>query len=147
MGCPFDRPRPERTEGWEEIARLSVSTAALFRNQGYRGHCLVIFDLRHASRPDELSSSEWAAFAQDAREVARAVMEVCAPDHLNLELLGNQVPHLHWHVVPRYRDDPRWGNAIWTTTGEELQRAELPEAEWHELRMALATSLRQAVPP
>ncbi len=32
---------------------------------------------------------------------------------MNYELLGNTNPSLHWHVIPRYKDDPRWGQPIW----------------------------------
>ena len=32
---------------------------------------------------------------------------------MNYELLGNSDPHLHWHIIPRYKTDPRWGAPIW----------------------------------
>jgi diadenosine tetraphosphate (Ap4A) HIT family hydrolase len=32
---------------------------------------------------------------------------------MNVESLGNLMPHLHWHVIPRYRNDGRWGQPIW----------------------------------
>ena len=34
-------------------------------------------------------------------------------DKMNYELLGNAMPHLHWHLVPRYVTDPMWGRPIW----------------------------------
>jgi diadenosine tetraphosphate (Ap4A) HIT family hydrolase len=34
---------------------------------------------------------------------------------VNIESLGNVVPHLHWHIIPRYVGDSRWGMPIWTT--------------------------------
>ena len=48
------------------------------------------------------------------------MMQVLRPDHINVAILGNVVPHLHWLIVPRYRDDPRWEAPIWTTTQAEM---------------------------
>ena len=52
----------------------------------------------------------------------RYVTRAFQPDHVNLECLGNTVPHLHVAIIPRYRSDPRWGHPIWTTS-----RAEMPK--------------------
>jgi len=139
--CPFDRPRPDSTESWDEIWALRVSTLYLLRNQTYRGHCILTFDPRHAARPDELSHDEWISYSRDLRSATRAVMAACRPDHINVELLGNQVPHLHWHVIPRYRDDPRWGSAIWTTTAEELRHTVLNDDD----REGLISNIRAAL--
>ena len=35
------------------------------------------------------------------------------PDKVNLAALGNMVPHLHWHVIPRWRGDRHFPDAIW----------------------------------
>jgi diadenosine tetraphosphate (Ap4A) HIT family hydrolase len=48
---------------------------------------------------------------------------------LNYELLGNQVPHLHWHLFPRYRDDPEALKPVWLA----LDRAERDPAERRRL--------------
>jgi HIT domain len=61
-----------------------------------------------------------------AQDGMRRVLE---PDHFNVESLGNQVPHLHWHIIPRYRSDPRWGLPIWMTAESELPRVALPAAD------------------
>ncbi len=42
-----------------------------------------------------------------------ALREVLAPDKVNLASLGNVVPHLHWHVIPRFADDPHFPNPVW----------------------------------
>jgi diadenosine tetraphosphate (Ap4A) HIT family hydrolase len=143
VDCPFDSPRKERNEFWDTVAPLAVSTLCLLKNQAYRGHCILIYDVRHAVRPDQLTADEWSAFSADLHSAATAVTKVCHPDHINVESLGMQVPHLHWQVVPRYRNDPRWGGPIWTTTIEEFEQArvELPASERAELIAALRKSL------
>jgi diadenosine tetraphosphate (Ap4A) HIT family hydrolase len=50
---------------------------------------------------------------EDLRTSASAIYQTVKPDHMNYELLGNSNPHLHWHIIPRYKTDPRWGQPIW----------------------------------
>ena len=45
--------------------------------------------------------------------VEESLRALLRPDKINLATLGNQVPHLHWHVIPRFRDDPHFPDAIW----------------------------------
>lgn len=43
-----------------------------------------------------------------------SIMRTCMqPDKINLASLGNQVPHLHWHLIPRYVDDPTFPAPVW----------------------------------
>ena len=140
VACPLCKPRPASNHEWDFVAALGASSLYLNRNQTYRGHCLLIFDPRHAARPDELSEPEWASFCADLFRAQGAIMRTVHADHINIEALGNVVPHLHWHIVPRYRNDPRWGAPIWaaaelmrnTSLGEDGQSALI-----EELRRAL----------
>jgi len=50
---------------------------------------------------------------RDLRQSVAAIREVVHPDHMNIALLGNSCPHLHWSIVPRYRTDPHWGSPVW----------------------------------
>jgi diadenosine tetraphosphate (Ap4A) HIT family hydrolase len=97
-GCQMDAPRPESNEHADLVAPFSVSSLYLAKNQTYRGQCVLIFDLRHAARPDQLTPDEWAAFCADLYRAQNAVVSVTKPDHVNVESLGNVVPHLHWHT-------------------------------------------------
>jgi len=141
INCPFDMPRVEPNPYWESVGSLRVSTLCLLKNQAYRGHCILIFDPRHAVRLDELSAGEWAEYAKDLQQAVRAIMGACRPDHINVEAIGNRVPHLHWQLIPRYREDPRWGGPIWTTTIEELAHTQLPDAEQAELISSIRARL------
>ncbi len=135
--CPLDAPRPASTDHWDLVATLSVSSLYLSKNQTYRGQCQLIFDPRHAARLDQLLPEEWAAFSADLFVAQRAVARVVGPDHMNIESLGNVVPHLHWHIIPRYLNDPRWGMPIWTTP-----LAEMPD---HRLLPAVRDGLIEAI--
>ena len=140
-GCSFDAPRPSNTAEWDEVAKLGVSTWYLPRNQQYRGHGILVFDPRHATRLDQLTADEWAAYAVDLQRVVRGIASVCRPDHMNVESLGNVMPHLHWHVVPRYKDDGRWGAPIWPGDLAQQPRRELAGDD----RAALLAALRATV--
>jgi diadenosine tetraphosphate (Ap4A) HIT family hydrolase len=131
--CPFDLPRPANNEHWDLIATLSVSSLYLSTNQAYLGYCLLVFDPRHAVRLAELTPDEGLAYSRDLLLANRAIDAALRPDHVNVELLGNVVPHLHWHIVPRYRSDPRWGGPIWTTTPAEMQQFHLSPEEQRAL--------------
>jgi diadenosine tetraphosphate (Ap4A) HIT family hydrolase len=139
--CPFDSPRSQSNDHWDLIAPLTISSLYLSRNQTYRGHCLLVFDPRHAVRPDQLSSPEWTSFCNDLYTAQAAIMQTVRPDHLNVEILGNVVPHLHWHIVPRYRGDPRWGGPIWTTHVSEFPVTPLLADEQADLIQKLRDAL------
>jgi diadenosine tetraphosphate (Ap4A) HIT family hydrolase len=59
--------------------------------------------------PTELTDAEAAAYGSEVLRVGRALEAVLEPVKLNYDVLGNTVPHLHTHIVPRYADDPRPG--------------------------------------
>jgi diadenosine tetraphosphate (Ap4A) HIT family hydrolase len=111
-GCPLCAPRPRVSEHTYFVCHLSVSTLYLSRDQSYRGTCAVVYDPAHVTRPSELSEIEWQHFAGDIRIAERSVTQAFRPDHVNVECLGNTVPHLHAAIIPRYRSDSRWGRPI-----------------------------------
>jgi diadenosine tetraphosphate (Ap4A) HIT family hydrolase len=98
-----------------------------------RRHCQLIFDPRHVTRVDQLSASEWRALCDDLFNAQAAIIHTVRADHLNVESLGNVVPHVHWHIVPRYRSDPRWGPPIWLTSLEDMIDRRLPVEEQRAL--------------
>jgi len=133
VNCPLCAPRPASTEHGDLIARLSVSSLFLSGNQVYPGQCVLIFDPRHVAHMGELTPDEWRAMADDLFRAQRAVLAVAEPDHMNIESLGNVVAHLHWHIIPRYRNDPRWGQPIWATPLESMMDTRLPADERNDL--------------
>jgi diadenosine tetraphosphate (Ap4A) HIT family hydrolase len=95
----------------------SVSDAYLERHAIARGHAIVVFRGRHVADLTSLTAEEVAAYWFDVHTVARMIEHVFAPCHMNYQLLGNSVPHLHVHLVPRYIDDPAPGRPLpWEPT-------------------------------
>jgi diadenosine tetraphosphate (Ap4A) HIT family hydrolase len=141
QGCTFDAPRADVTPHWDLVARLNASSWYLPQNQMYRGHGILVFDPRHATRLDQLTSAEWQAYATDLHRVTRAIVAVCKPDHVNVESLGNVMPHLHWHVIPRYKNDERWGQPVWAPDVNAQPERRLAVAD----RASLLATLREAL--
>lgn len=140
-GCPVCAPRPDNNEYHEKVADLGVSTLYLVRNQTYRGYCVMIFNPRHVIGLEHLSQQEFDAFSADLRRASRAIHAVVRPDLMNYATLGNVIPHLHYHIIPRYKTDPRWGAPIWESELSNMQVTTLKNADFAKLREDLRTAL------
>jgi diadenosine tetraphosphate (Ap4A) HIT family hydrolase len=82
---------------------------------------------------------------RSARTVpAQNAVRVAGADHMNVESLGNVVPHLHWHIVPRYLDDARWGMPVWTTPLSAMPDTRLDDTDRAQLIEAIRAALREA---
>jgi len=110
--------RPDENEFGIRVYRSDTSDAYLQKSDvGQRGYTIVIWRGRHVAEPTELSDTEAGQYWDDVLRVARAIEVHYTPAKLNLMMLGNSLPHLHTHVVPRYLDDrdpghpPRFMNA------------------------------------
>ncbi|HXZ46193.1 MAG TPA: HIT family protein, partial [Pseudolabrys sp.] len=62
-----------------------------------------------------LSETDRAHLMSVVFTVERALRDLLHPDKINLASLGNQVPHVHWHVIPRFIDDAHFPDTIWAT--------------------------------
>ena len=90
---------------------------------------------------DELSAEEWSQLSGDIRTAELALIKAFNPDHINIASIGQVVPHLHWHIIPRYVDDPRWGGPIWMTDDAEMQKHYLQQNEYNDLTSRITAAL------
>jgi diadenosine tetraphosphate (Ap4A) HIT family hydrolase len=105
--CPLCRPEKE-TVLWSD-ARCRV---ILVDDPDYAGFCRVIWQ-QHVKEMTDLSEAERAHFMAVVFTVEQVLRESMHPDKMNLATLGNQVPHLHWHVIPRFADDAHFPDPVW----------------------------------
>ena len=80
--------------------------------QDYPGFCRVILN-RHVAEMTDLLPAERARLMMTVMKVEQVLRDLLRPDKINLAALGNVVPHVHWHVIPRFFDDPHFPNPIW----------------------------------
>ena len=93
------------------ILRGQTCDAYLVReNVGQRGYAVVIWRGSHVADPTELSDDDAGVYFAEVLRVGRAIEQHYRPIKLNFEMLGNSLPHLHTHVVPRYLDDGEPGH-------------------------------------
>ena len=99
----------------------------------YPGFARVVWNA-HVREVSDLADADRLLLNEAVWKLEQAVREVMQPLKVNVASLGNVVPHLHWHVIPRYADDahfpaPVWAQAVRATTPAVLEqrRALLPE--------------------
>lgn len=122
--------RPEDNGFGPRIYRGRFSDAYLQRaDVGQKGYTIVIWRGRHVAEPTELTADEAGGYFSEVLRVARALETNYRPIKLNLGMLGNSLPHLHTHVIPRYADDGSPGDPALFMRGEIGARRTLPEEE------------------
>ena len=134
-----EQGRPEETEHGARIFAGEVSDAYVQRAGIQRGYTVSIWRGRHVAEPTELSEAEASAYWLELLRVGRALERHFEPVKLNYDLLGNSLPHLHTHVIPRYADDPRPG---WPFPFPEDDPPPHPEPEFRADVEALRALLR-----
>jgi diadenosine tetraphosphate (Ap4A) HIT family hydrolase len=131
-------------EGGTLIWRGDDCRVVLIDDADLPGFCRVIWN-RHVAEMTKLSYGERDLLMHLVFAVEGAVRSVMQPKKINLAALGNQVPHIHWHVIPRFEDDAffpgsAWSNRLRDTSGTILKTRrqhalDLPQA----IRAAIAT--------
>ena len=101
----------------------------------YPGFCRVIW-AAHVREMTDLAPEQRAYLMEWVFRAERALCAVLAPDKVNLASLGNVVPHLHWHVIPRFADDATFPAPIWAPRQREGRDRREPDLA-ERLRAAL----------
>jgi diadenosine tetraphosphate (Ap4A) HIT family hydrolase len=121
------------------VAELSESVVTLADEQAYRGYC-ILYLKDHQESLAELSFERQERLWNDVARVAEALRRELAPARLNYACLGNMLRHVHWHVTPRYADDPEAQHPIWVRPLAE-RRVALPAAEREDLLKRIRSAL------
>ena len=93
------------------ICELSVSTLILFKEQSHPGRCIVAYK-DHVSELTDISDEDRNAFFADVARASRAIHAAFHPDKVNYGAYGDTGCHLHFHLVPKYRDGFEWGDVF-----------------------------------
>jgi diadenosine tetraphosphate (Ap4A) HIT family hydrolase len=119
ISCPFCLH-----DGGEKIWQDSLCRVVLADEPNYPGFCRVITH-EHVKEMTDLAGATQVYLMQVVFTVEKVMRDTLQPDKINLASLGNQVPHVHWHIIPRYYSDPHFPEPIWATAQIDRQPKKL----------------------
>ena len=93
------------------ICELDASVVVLFKEQSHPGRCIVAFK-DHKSELTELTDDERNAFFADVSRVAKAIHAIFHPNKINYGAFGDSSGHMHFHLVPKYKDQFEWNGVF-----------------------------------
>lgn len=120
-----------------EVCDLEVSTVYLFKEQTYRGRCIVAY-AEHNIELYELEGIGLLSYMEDVNKVARVMKELYNPVKINYGAYSDKLPHLHIHLVPKYVDGVDYGS----TFAMNPQKTYLSDAEYAEMVDQLRKKLK-----
>ena len=119
------------------VCELEASHLILFKEQSHRGRCIVA-SKSHVDDISDLTEQEASAFMADVRHVAAALHAAFSPDKINFGAYGDTMHHLHFHLVPKYADDPfEFGDVFAMNPG----RVTLTDAEYAQIAEKIVAAL------
>ena len=129
-----------RDAGGEVLWQDELCRLVLVADDDYPGFCRVVWK-RHVAEMTDLDAAERRHLMSVVFAAEAALRATARPDKVNLASLGNVVPHLHWHVIPRWRDDRHFPNPIW---GKAVRESKSPSAvDGGKLREVFVRSLAE----
>ena len=131
--CPLCTPTGEKVVYLTDLYRIiSVDDPA------WPGFCRVILN-SHAAEMTDLSIEDRTAIMKAVCVTETVLRDLMQPDKINLASLGNVVPHVHWHVIPRWKDDSHFPEPIWGNQQREWNNK--PVVDNREIAARLKTRL------
>lgn len=121
-----------------KICELESCKVYLFKEQSHRGR-VVVAHKEHVSEIVELEPEERAQYFEDINKVANVIHKLYHPDKINYGAYGDTGHHLHFHLVPKYKDEYEWGGVFAMNPGEK----HLTEGEYEEMVKAIREELEK----
>jgi diadenosine tetraphosphate (Ap4A) HIT family hydrolase len=126
------------------VAELPRSWIILGDAQFYRGYC-VLLAKRHVTEMHLMPRGEAHELLDELMAIGRTLERAVKPLKLNYECLGNQEPHVHWHVFPRYAGDPMRLAPVWLRSESE-RKVSLEDSDHLALIKNLRSELVRILP-
>ncbi len=101
------------------IADLGLSLAYLHDDQFFPGWTVLLFK-RHATELFHLAPTERIQLMEEVSRLTKVLAETFQARKMNYELLGNQRPHIHWHLIPRLDHDPAPFEPVWRVPHDRI---------------------------
>jgi diadenosine tetraphosphate (Ap4A) HIT family hydrolase len=85
---------------WED----NLFRLVLINDQKFPGYCRLE-TIEHIKELSDLADRTQVDLIKKIVQIEKVLRELLNPDKINIASLGNMTPHLHWHIIPRYRND------------------------------------------
>ena len=131
MDCPLCIASNEQVV-WEDRRCRVIQVD----DEAHPGFCRVIWN-EHVAEMGDLLPADQRHLLEVVLATERALRDLLQPDKMNLASLGNMVPHLHWHVIPRWAGDRHFPDPVWAQPGRESGEAVRRSASAGQLALAL----------
>lgn len=141
MNCALCKEELKPEEG-QVIWRGDDCRVILVNDPDLPGFCRVIWN-HHVAEMTDLSCGEREHLMSLVFAVEEAVRHVMHPDKMNVAALGNMVPHIHWHVIPRFKDDVFFPGSVWSQRVQELSANALDARK--QLSKALPAAIKASI--
>lgn len=134
MDCPLCRIDPDAVL-WEDAHCRVIRVD----DPAYPGFCRVVWRA-HVAEMSDLAAADRRHLLDVVIATESALRQLMRPHKINLASFGNMVPHLHWHVIPRYTDDRHFPESVWGPPQREgaVRPAPAPDAIARAIGAALA---------
>lgn len=117
---------------------MESSNAYIFKEQSHPGRVIVAHK-KHVSEIIELTDEERNQFFKDINTVSNAIHKVFNPDKVNYGAYGDTGHHLHFHLVPKYKDDFEWNGVFLMNPGLKIAS----DAECEEIAKKLRAAMNK----
>ncbi len=118
------------------ICDLAQTRLYLFKEQSHPGR-VIVANKDHVGDITDLSDEERNAFFADVARVSRALKAAFHPDRINYGAYNDNGVHLHYHLVPKYRDEFEWGGVFAMNPGRVTRTDAEYEALVEKIKAAL----------
>ena len=120
----------------------NILRVVLLDHQDYKGYCRVEL-ISHTKEMTDLDEALQFKVMRCVFKVEEVLKKIFNPEKINLASLGNKTPHIHWHVIPRFKEDPHFPNSHWGEKLREGMHQAISTKEKKDLIQLLSQSLGQ----
>lgn len=105
--CGYCHPKNENVIWRDDVCRV-----LLVEGSPFTGWCRVVWN-EHCPELSDLNDAQRHHLMTVVATVEKTIRAYFSPKTINLASLGTALPHLHWHIIPRYQDDSHFPEPVW----------------------------------
>ena len=121
-----------------KICELETCKVYLFKEQSYRGRVIAAHK-KHVGDMTELTPEERCSYFEDIAKISSALRKIFNPQKINYGAYGDTGSHLHFHLVPKYKDEYEWGGVFLMNP----DRVYLDDAEYADMINEIREALKE----